>query len=117
MTVKIMLKKIRTERGLSQNQLARLADTSLQNIQKIEYGKTKGIQYGMLNKLCNILQCSPGDLLVWVPDDTSNIEKPTSKTPETQSSLMGQEVVENLDDHASRSYLQLIQKQEILESA
>lgn len=64
-----MLKIIRQQRGLSQNQLATLVGTSVQNIQKIEYGKTRGIQYEILNKLCLALQCQPGDLLIWTPDD------------------------------------------------
>lgn len=69
--MKVRLKEIRLSRGLSQNKLARLVDMTLQNVQKIEYGKTKGLQYDALNKLCKALDCQPGDLLVYEPDDES----------------------------------------------
>lgn len=69
--MKVRLKQIRMSRGLSQNKLARLVDMTLQNVQKIEYGKTKGLQYDALNKLCKALDCQPGDLLVYEPDDES----------------------------------------------
>lgn len=69
--MKVRLKQIRLSRGLSQNKLAQLVDMTLQNVQKIEYGKTKGLQYDALNKLCKALDCQPGDLLVYEPDDES----------------------------------------------
>ena len=75
MTVKILLKTIRNSRGVSQNQLARLTGMSVQNIQKIEYGHTKGLQYDTLNKLCQALDCQPGDLLQWIPDVETDSEK------------------------------------------
>lgn len=72
--MKVLLKKVRTERGLSQNKLAQQIGTTLQNIQKIEYGNTKGIQYDVLSKLCKVLNCQPGDLLVETPDKDDDHE-------------------------------------------
>ena len=69
MAVKVRLKEIRMSRGLSQNKLAQMVSMTLQNIQKIEYGKTKGLQYDSLNKLCKALNCQPGDLLLYEPND------------------------------------------------
>lgn len=83
--MKVQLKQIRLSRGLSQNKLAQLVDMTLQNIQKIEYGKTKGLQYDALNKLCKALDCQPGDLLVYEPDD------------ETQEQITNQEVLKKLE--------------------
>ncbi|NJM68149.1 MAG: helix-turn-helix domain-containing protein [Acaryochloris sp. RU_4_1] len=69
MTVKILLKELRTARNLSQNKLARLLDMSPQNVQRIEYGEAKAIPLETLDKLCSVLDCQPGDILVWVDDD------------------------------------------------
>ena len=114
--MKIMLKKIRTQKGLSQNQLARLVDTSLQNIQKIEYGKTKGIQYDMLNKLCYILQCLPGDLLEWVPDDNSDLQpNPLSTNPSPSSTV--EDPIDGTIDRQSKSHLKVVPHTQTLESA
>ena len=43
---------------------------SLANVQKIEYGKAKSIPLDTLDKLCQILECEVGELLVRVPDDS-----------------------------------------------
>ena len=69
MTVKVQLKEVRTARKISQNELARLLEMSLANVQKIEYGKAKSIPLDTLDKLCKVLKCEPGDLLQFIPDD------------------------------------------------
>ena len=74
MTVKVQLKEIRTARNISQNELARLLEMSLANVQKIEYGKAKSIPLDTLDKLCKVLKCEPGDLLRFVPDDDDGQE-------------------------------------------
>jgi putative transcriptional regulator len=66
MPVEVRLKKLREARGLSQNALARELEMSLANIQKIEYGKAKSIPLETLEKLCLVLDCEIGDLLVLV---------------------------------------------------
>ncbi|MBW4532580.1 MAG: helix-turn-helix domain-containing protein [Pleurocapsa minor HA4230-MV1] len=68
MTVKVLLKQIREKRGLSQNKLAQIMTMSLQNIQRIEYGDAKSIPLETLDRLCEALDCQPGDLLIKVDD-------------------------------------------------
>jgi len=70
MPVEVRLREIRSARGISQNQLARKLEMSLANVQKIEYGKAKSIPLDTLDKLCQILECEVGELLVRVPDDS-----------------------------------------------
>ncbi|NJM68692.1 MAG: helix-turn-helix domain-containing protein [Acaryochloris sp. RU_4_1] len=64
MAVFIKLKELREERGISQNQLARVTGMSPQNIQKIEQGRSKGIQFDTLEKFCQALNCEIEELLV-----------------------------------------------------
>ena len=64
MAVIFKLKEVREDRGFSQNQLARTTGMSPQNIQKIEQGKAKGIQFDTLEKLCDALNCGIAELLV-----------------------------------------------------
>jgi|GEM_PF-740605 len=79
MPVEVKLKEIRNGRGISQNELARRLEMSLANVQKIEYGKAKSIPLDTLDKLCKILRCEVGQLLVRVPDDDEeNSELPIS---------------------------------------
>lgn len=73
MPVKVLLKEMRLKRGLSQNELARKIEMSLNAVQHIEY-KAKAIQLDTLAKLCEVLDCQPGDLLVYLPNDEANQE-------------------------------------------
>jgi putative transcriptional regulator len=68
MVVKIRLKDVRTSRSISQNELARILEMSLANIQKIERNKAKSIPLDTLDRLYEVLNCEVGDLLVRVSD-------------------------------------------------
>lgn len=62
--VKIMfkLKELRTNKGLSQEGLARLCGMSLTNVRKYEQGKMKSIPFDTLANFCSKLECQPGEL-------------------------------------------------------
>ena len=64
MSIKINLKEIREIKNISQFELAKLSEMSPQNIQKLEQGRAKGIQFDVLNKLCDVLNCEVKDLIV-----------------------------------------------------
>lgn len=68
MPVKVCLKEMREAKGFSQNALARALEMSLANVQKMEYGKAKSIPLDTLERLCLILECEIGDLLILVKE-------------------------------------------------
>ncbi len=68
MSVIVRLKELRSRREMSQNELARRLEMSLANVQKIEYNKAKSIPLDTLDRLCEILECEVGDLLVCIPN-------------------------------------------------
>ncbi|MHC5916733.1 MAG: helix-turn-helix domain-containing protein [Nostoc sp.] len=69
MPVLVKLKKTRETKGLSQNELARKTGYSLQNIQKIEQGRAASITFDALGRFCEVLECQPGDILEWRPNN------------------------------------------------
>ena len=62
MTVKLMLAEIRTQRGMTQEELAQAMNMSLGGIQYLEY-KATTVKLDLLDQLCEVLDCEPGDLL------------------------------------------------------
>jgi putative transcriptional regulator len=56
------LKDIRNKREISQNELARLCEMSVTNIQKYEQQKMKSIPFDTLALFCQVLDCQPGEL-------------------------------------------------------
>ena len=53
---------------MSQDDLARLMGQSRTHIQNLERGRSKSFTVDTLNKLCEVLECQPGDFLQWTPD-------------------------------------------------
>ncbi|MDB9369151.1 helix-turn-helix domain-containing protein [Nodularia spumigena CS-586/05] len=85
MAVLITLKKVREAKGISQNDLARITGYSVQNIQKIEQGRVSSLTLDAFDRFCKALDCLPGDLLVYTPDD--NGSKETMSQEQTKNNI------------------------------
>ncbi len=66
-TLDIMLAK----RKMRSKDLARHVGITEQNISLLKSGKVKGMRFETLDKICEILECQPGDLLVYEPENES----------------------------------------------
>lgn len=65
---RLNLKNLLDATGKSQYWLAKQTGISANNINKIYNGETVNIRLDTINKLCNVLNCEPGDL--FKKDDT-----------------------------------------------
>ena len=54
-------------RKMKLNELSERVDISVQNLSVLKTGKAKAIRFSTLDKLCRVLDCSPGDLLEYQP--------------------------------------------------
>jgi putative transcriptional regulator len=54
-------------RKMKLNELSELVDISVQNLSVLKTGKAKAIRFSTLDKLCQALECIPGDLLGYEP--------------------------------------------------
>jgi len=62
--VDVMLAK----RKMSLSTLAERIGMSLTNLSLLKTGKVKGFRFNTLNAICKALDCQPGDLLEYRPD-------------------------------------------------
>ncbi|MEH6631330.1 MAG: helix-turn-helix transcriptional regulator [Halopseudomonas aestusnigri] len=58
-TLDVMLAK----RKMRSNELASLVGITVQNVSLLKSGKVKGIRFSTLQKICEVLDCQPGDIL------------------------------------------------------
>ncbi len=63
-TLDIMLAK----RKMSLNELSQRVGVTPANLSILKTGKAKGVRFSTLEKLCQVLNCQPGDLLEYLPD-------------------------------------------------
>ena len=61
--IEITLRELRKARGLTQVQVAEQTGIDQSQISRIESGETTGMDFSVMERLCTVLHCEPGDLL------------------------------------------------------
>ncbi len=64
--IDVMLAK----RKMSVTELSERVGISLTNISLLKNGRVKGLKFQTLEKICEALNCQPGDIMEYVKDDT-----------------------------------------------
>jgi putative transcriptional regulator len=65
MRLDVMLAK----RKIRSNALAEAIGITESNLSLLKSGKVRGVRFGTLEAICRFLDCQPGDLLEYVPDE------------------------------------------------
>lgn len=61
--VKVNLDLMMVKRGVSSKDLAKAIGITPANLSILKTGKAKGIRFATLDKICEVLDCQPGDIL------------------------------------------------------
>lgn len=61
--IKINLDRVMLERKISSKELAEKIDITQANLSILKTGKARGIRFATLEKICQTLNCQPGDIL------------------------------------------------------
>ena len=68
MPVVVQLDLMLAKRKMRSRDLAAAVGITEVNISLLKSGKVKGVRFDTLERICEVLQCQPGDLLVHQPD-------------------------------------------------
>ena len=68
MAIIIRLDRIMADRKMSLNELAQKVDMTNVNLSNLKTGKMKGIRFETMNSICRALDCQPGDIFEFTPD-------------------------------------------------
>lgn len=63
MAIIVTLDVMLARRKMRSKELAELVGITEQNISLLKSGKVKGVRFDTLDKICEILECTPGDIL------------------------------------------------------
>ena len=69
MAIKVQLDVLLAERGMSVGDFAEAIGLSPANVAVLKNGRAKAVRFTTLDALCQALECQPGDLLRWVPEE------------------------------------------------
>ena len=67
--IQVNLDRVLVERKMTSKELAAKIGITTVNLSKLKTGKAKGVRFETLGKSCAVLDCQPGDLLEYVPDE------------------------------------------------
>ena len=65
----LRLDRVMADRKMSLNQLAREVGISTVNLSNIKTGNISAIRFSTLEAICRVLDCQPGDILEYRPEE------------------------------------------------
>lgn len=68
----LRLDRMLAERKISSKELAGRVGISQVNMSRIKTGKVSAIRFSTLDAICLALDCQPGDVLEYMPDDEAD---------------------------------------------
>lgn len=68
----LRLDRLLADRKMTLNELSQKVGVSNVNLSRIKTGKVSGVRFNTLNAICDALDCRPGDILEYVPDEESD---------------------------------------------
>ncbi|MEZ4826425.1 MAG: helix-turn-helix transcriptional regulator [Bacteroidia bacterium] len=72
MSIVVNLDVMMAKRKMKLNELADKVGISITNLSLLKTGKARGIRFGTLEAICGALNCQPGDILEYVPDQVKS---------------------------------------------
>lgn len=69
MAIILRLDRVMADRKISLKELSEKVGVSNVNLSKIKTGKISAIRFSTLEAICKTLECQPGDILEYKPDE------------------------------------------------
>ena len=79
MPIVLRLDVMLARRKVRSNVLARAIGITDANLSLLKSGKVKGVKLETLDAICRYLNCQPGDLLEYQPEEPPNVEREALK--------------------------------------
>lgn len=70
--IEVHLDRILGERDMTLTELAQRVGVTIANLSVLKNGRAKAIRFTTLTRICEVLQCQPGDLLSYRPGPSSD---------------------------------------------
>ncbi|MGV8859153.1 helix-turn-helix domain-containing protein [Rhodoglobus sp.] len=69
MAIRILIDRLRVERGMSVGEFAEAVGITPANVAVLKNGRARAVRFSTLDAICRVLECQPGDILVWDDDE------------------------------------------------
>ncbi|MCX4966833.1 helix-turn-helix transcriptional regulator [Streptomyces sp. NBC_00654] len=69
--IRIHLDRMLAQRGMTLTELSAQVGITVVNLSVLKNGRAKAIRFSTLSRICDVLQCQPGDLITHNPDEAA----------------------------------------------
>jgi putative transcriptional regulator len=69
MAIEVNLGVMLAKRRMRSRELAERIGITEQNVSLLKAGKVRGVRFETLSRICEVLECQPGDLLTYAPGE------------------------------------------------
>jgi putative transcriptional regulator len=69
MVIHVTLEDVLHDRRVTLSELAERVDITLANLSILKTGKARAMRFSTLDAICTALDCQPGDILRFAPED------------------------------------------------
>ncbi|MFD2841102.1 helix-turn-helix domain-containing protein [Populibacterium corticicola] len=69
MAIEVDIDVMLAQRKMSVGEFAEAIGITPANVAVLKNGRAKAVRFTTLEAMCEVLDCQPGDLLRWVPDE------------------------------------------------
>lgn len=76
MPIIVNLDVMLARRKIRSRELAARIELTEANVSLLKSGKVRGIRFDTLERICAVLDCQPGDILEYVPDNADDVLEP-----------------------------------------
>jgi putative transcriptional regulator len=74
MPILLRLDVVMARRKVRSRTLARAIGISETNLSLLKSGKVRGLRFATLDAICRYLDCAPGDILEYLPDEAADAD-------------------------------------------
>ena len=68
MSIRVSIDRLLDERGLSVGEFADRVGITPANVAVLKNGRARAVRFSTLDAICRVLECQPGDILIWEDD-------------------------------------------------
>ncbi|MDX2026069.1 helix-turn-helix transcriptional regulator [Microcella sp.] len=72
MPIIINIDVLLAQKKMSVGEFAAAIDITPANVAVLKNGRAKAVRFSTLEAICRVLECQPGDILVWAPDEEAD---------------------------------------------
>lgn len=68
MSIQVSIDKLLVERKMSVGEFAAAVGITAANVAVLKNGRARAVRFSTLDAICRVLDCQPGDVLIWHKD-------------------------------------------------